>query len=124
MSRKSFLYNQINLTHGRGRLKRSAVDEVGDFGLYNLGIEHAPPMITRGVCIDAAGLNGGAYLEAGRAVTRDDLEYAMDAVDVGLETGDAVCIHNGWGRFFMANNDKYVAGEPGGELGAAEWLTG
>ena len=66
------------------------MDEVGDFGLYNLGIEHAPPMITRGVCIDAAGLNGGAYLEAGRAVTRDDLEYAMDAVDVGLETDDAV----------------------------------
>ena len=81
-------------------------------------------MITRGVCIDAAGLNGGAYLEAGRAVTLDDLECALDAVDVGLETGDAVCIHNGWGRFFMANNDKYVAGEPGGELGAAEWLTG
>ncbi len=55
-----------------------------------MGIKHAPPTITRGVRIDAAGLNGGAYLEAGRAVTRDDLEYAMDAVDVGLETGDAV----------------------------------
>ena len=73
MSRKSFLYNQINLSHGRGRRTRSAADEVGDFGLNNLGIEHAPPMITRGVCIDAAGLNGGAYLEAGRAVTRNDL---------------------------------------------------
>ena len=106
MSRKSSPYNQINLSHGRGRLKRSAADEVGDFGLYNLGI------------------NGGAYLEAGRAVTRDDLEYAMDAVDVGLETGDAGCIHTGWGRFFMVDNDKYVAGEPGSELGAAEWLTG
>ena len=66
------------------------MDVVGDFGLYNLGIKHAPPMITRGVCIDAAGLNGGAYLEARRAVTRDDPEYATDAVDVGLETDDAV----------------------------------
>ena len=61
-------------------------------------------------------------MEAGRAVTRDDLEYVMDAVDVVLETGDAGCIHTGWGRFFMADNDKYVAGEPGSELGAAEWL--
>ena len=90
MRRKSSLYNQINLSHGRGRLKSSAVDEVGDLGLYKLGTEHAPPIITRGVCIHAVGLNGGANLEAGRAVTRDDLEYAMDAVDVGLETGDAV----------------------------------
>ena len=89
------------------------MDEVGDFGLYKLGIEHAPPIITRGVCIYAAGLNGGAYLEAGRAVTRDDLEYVMDAVDVGLETGDAGFIHTGLGRFFMADNDKYVAGELG-----------
>ena len=47
----------------------------------------------------------------------------MDADDVGLETGDAVCIHTGWGRFFMVDNDKYVAGKPGSELGAAERLT-
>ena len=52
-------------------------------------------MITRGVCIDAAGLNGGAYLGTGRAVTRDDLECVLDAVDIGLEKGDAVCIHTG-----------------------------
>jgi len=103
---------------------RSAAEEVGDFGLHNLGIEHAPPMITRGVCIDVSTLDGGDFLEAGRAVSRDDLERALERADVGLEPGDAVCVHTGWGRFFMADNDRYVAGEPGIDLGAAEWLTG
>ena len=60
MSQESFLCNQINLSQGRERRTRSAADEVGDFGLNNLGIKHVPPMITRGVCIDAAGLNGAA----------------------------------------------------------------
>jgi len=103
---------------------RSADDEVGDFGLHNLGIEHAPPMITRGVCIDVSGLDGGEYLYAGRAVGRDDLERALEQADVELRPGDAVCIHTGWGRFFMTDNDKYVAGEPGVDLPAAKWLTG
>ncbi len=103
---------------------RSAQDEVGDWGLENLGIEHAPSIITRGVCLDVSGLDGKEYLEAGRAVTRDDLERALDAAEVGLQPGDVFCVNTGWGRFFMKDNDRYVSGEPGIELGAAEWLTG
>lgn len=102
---------------------RSAAEEVGDFGLHNLGIEHAPPMITRGVCLDVSGLDGGEFLEAGRAVGRSEIETALDRVEVELRPGDAVCVHTGWGRFFMADNDRYVAGEPGIDLAAAEWLT-
>ena len=103
---------------------RSAQEEVSDFGLHNLGIEHAPPMISRGVCIDVSGLDGGDHLEAGRAGTRDDLKRILEKSGVELRPADAVCIHTGWGRFFMTDNDKYVGGEPGIELGAAEWLTG
>ena len=102
---------------------RSALEEVGDFGLLNLGIEHAPPMISRGICIDVSGLDGGEYLEAGRPVIRQDLERALDKSGVELRPADAVCIHTGWGRFFMTDNEKYVAGEPGIEIGAAKWLT-
>ena len=103
---------------------RSAADEVGDFGLHNLGIEHAPPMITRGVCIDVSGLAGGEFLDAGRAGGRSEVEAALDRAEVELRPGDAVCVHTGWGRFFMADNDRYVAGEPGIDLEAAQWLTG
>ena len=36
-------------------------DTVDDWGLLNLGIEHCPPIITRGVMLDVAGADGGHY---------------------------------------------------------------
>lgn len=103
---------------------RNTDDEVGDWGLETLGIENAPSFITRGVCVDVSGLDGGDYLEAGRAVTKDDLHRALDEAGVALQPGDVFCVNTGWGRFFMKDNDRYVSGEPGIEIGAAEWLTG
>lgn len=101
----------------------SAADAVGDWGLEKLGIEHAPPMVTRGVCLDVSGLDGGDFLEAGRAVGRDDLERALERAGVALQSGDIVCINTGWGRFFMADNQRYLSGEPGIDEAAARWLT-
>ena len=42
-----------------------AAEIVTDWGLDKLGIEHAPPMIARGVLLDVAGLDGGAVPEPG-----------------------------------------------------------
>ena len=103
---------------------RRAGDVLDDFGLLDLGVEHVPPMITRGVCLDVSGLDGGAHLEAGRSVTRDDLARARDAAKVEIAEGDVVRIHTGWGKHFMVDNERYVAGEPGIEEDAARWLTG
>src|ERR1700722_12037661 len=50
-----------------------APDVVTDWGLTKLGIEHAPPIITRGLLFDVAGFDGGAHLNPGRVVTADDL---------------------------------------------------
>ncbi len=102
---------------------RRVGEMLDDFGLSDLGIEHAPPMITRGVCLDVSGLDNGDTLSAGRAVTRDDLERVCEAQQVTLMEGDVVCIHTGWGRLFMRDNDRYVSGEPGIEESAARWLT-
>ena len=38
-----------------------AAEIVTDWGLDKLGIEHAPPMIARGVLLDVAGLDGGRF---------------------------------------------------------------
>lgn len=62
------LYNGLN-----------AADVVSDWGLERLGIEHMPPMISRGVLLDVAGLDGGAFLNPGRVVAPDDLARAADA---------------------------------------------
>ena len=102
----------------------SAEMTVDCFGLLNLGIEHCPPMVTRGVCLDVSGLDGGNHLAAGRPVTKQDLAKACDRAGIKIEAGDVVCINTGWGRHFMKDNDRYVAGEPGIDLEAAKWLAG
>ncbi len=101
----------------------SAADTVTDWGLERLGIEHAPPMITRGVLLDVAALDGGAHLNPGRVVTPDDLARAADKAKVAIEPGDVVVIRTGWGRYFEKDNARYLAGEPGIDLPAARWLT-
>ena len=98
-------------------------DTVGDWGLLNLGAEHIPPIVTRAICLDVSGLDGGQYLEAGRAVGVDDVQRACEAAGIAPQRGDVVCLNTGWGRFFMADNQRYVSGEPGLDLAAAEWLT-
>jgi kynurenine formamidase len=98
-------------------------DTVDDWGLLNLGIEHCPPIITRGVMLDVAGADGGDYLENGRAVGPDDLKRALDKAKTALRPGDVVFVRTGWGRFFMTDNAKFLSGEPGLNEAAAHWLT-
>jgi kynurenine formamidase len=102
----------------------SAAETVTDWGLLKLGIEQAPPMITRGVLLDVAGIDGGPHLNPGRAITPDELVRAAKAAAVAIEPGDIVLIRTGWGRYFGVDNAKYLAGEPGIDLAAAQWLTG
>jgi kynurenine formamidase len=80
-------------------------------------------MITRGVLLDVAGIDGGAHLHPGRAIAQDELARAGDAAGVAIEPGDIVLIRTGWGRYFGSDNTKYLAGEPGIDLPAAQWLT-
>jgi kynurenine formamidase len=98
-------------------------ESVGDWGLINLGIENVPPIITRGICLDLSGLDGGDYLEAGRPITTDDLKKSYDSASLTPRKGDMVCLNTGWGRYFMTDNQKYLSGEPGLEVEAARWLT-
>jgi kynurenine formamidase len=101
----------------------SAAETVTDWVLLKLGIEQVPPMITRGVLLNVAGIDGGAHLTPGRAITPDELARATDAAKVGIEPGDIVLIRTGWGQYFGLDNAKYLAGEPGIDLAAARWLT-
>ncbi len=101
----------------------SATETVDDFGLVNLGIEHCPPMVTRGILLDVSRHDGGDHLEAGRAVRIADLEKALGKAKLSIEPGDVVCINTGWGRFFMTDNARYLSGEPGIDADAARWLT-
>ena len=101
----------------------SAALTVDDFGLANLGIEHCPPIVTRGICLDVSRFDGGDHLASGRPVTRHDLARALETAKLTIDPGDVVCINTGWGRYFMTNNARYLEGEPGIDLECAQWLT-
>lgn len=100
----------------------SAKEIIGDLGLRRLGIEQVPTLITRGICIDVADLDGEEYLRAGRVVTIDDIRRALDSIQIELRSGDVVLIRTGWGSFYMTDNRRYCNGEPGIDLPAARWL--
>ena len=97
----------------------SAADTVTDWGLERLGIEHAPPMITRAVLLDVSGCDGGQHLNPGRVVTPEEL---VRAAKVEIEPGDIALIRTGWGRYFGIDNPRYLQGEPGIDLPGAKWL--
>lgn len=101
------------------------VDEVvGDLGLKALGAETIPPLITRGVCIDVAAIDGETFLKGGRAIGCAELKQAIAEQSLEIRPGDTVLIRTGWGRFYSTDNRKYTASEPGIDLEAAKWLTG
>lgn len=97
----------------------AAAEVVTDWGLDRLGIEHAPPMVTRAVLFDVA---GASHLPAGHTVTADDLKRAADRGGFSVEQGDIALIRTGWGQLFGADNARYVTGEPGIDVPAARWL--
>jgi kynurenine formamidase len=99
-----------------------APDVVTDWGLTKLGIENAPPIITRGLLFDVAGLDGGSHLDPGRVVTPDDLKRAADTGGFSVEPGDVALIRTGWGRYFAVDNARYLQGEPGIDVPGARWL--
>jgi kynurenine formamidase len=94
-------------------------DTVTDWGLDRLGIEHAPPMITRAVLFDVA---PGGHLSPGQTVSVDDLRRAADRGGFAVESGDIAMIRTGWGRYFGTDNARYLEGEPGIDVPAAKWL--
>ena len=84
----------------------SAEETVTDWGLAQLGIEQAPAMITRGLLLDVAALDGSAHLQPGRAIAPHELARAADTAGVAVEPGDIVLIRTGWGRYFGIDNTR------------------
>jgi kynurenine formamidase len=101
----------------------SAQESIGNWGLERLGIEQAPPIITRAVLLDIATYKGVEHLEGGTVVTPADLEGVVNQQKVSIQPGDAVLLHTGWSKYFMTDNQKYVSTAPGLGEASARWLT-
>jgi kynurenine formamidase len=91
----------------------SAAEVTGTFGTTKLGIENTPPIFTRGVLLDVAGLKRKASLDPGYAITASDIDSCIQRQGIRLRRGDAVLIRTGWSRYWMKDNQKYLASCPG-----------
>src|SRR5262245_39559436 len=91
-------------------------------GFTKLGVEKAGSFFARGVLLDIAALKGVDMLPDDYMITVADLEAAMKQANVDIGKGDAVLIRTGWGRLWAMDNARFIKGEPGIGLDAAEFL--
>lgn len=99
-----------------------AQEIVETWGTNRLGIETVPPIIARGVLADVARYRGVPRLDAGQVVTPEEIEGALARAGLGVEPGDVLLLHTGWGTLWDDDPAGYVSGEPGIGMAAAEWL--
>ena len=93
-------------------------------GFAKLGVENAPPVFTRGVLLDVAGLKG-RMLECEEEVLTADLEAALKRQGLGangVQPGDALFYHTGWGGLWKVDNEKFNRCAPGLSDQAGDWV--
>jgi len=93
-------------------------------GLAKGGIDQVAPVVSRGVCLDIAGLHGVDCLANDHGIGAKDLEAACQRQEVHIKAGDAVLIRTGWIRHYH-DAHKYVShheGCPGLVEDGARWL--
>ena len=99
-------------------------------GATKLGAEKLPDIVTRGVLIDLPrlrGVEGLDQIRPGYAVTAEDLDEAVDAAGVTIESGDVILLRTGEMRHYNAGDrDRYALGDefrlPGFSVHSIEWL--
>lgn len=93
-------------------------------GLSKGGIDQMAPVVSRGVLLDIAGLEGVAVLDSDYNVSAAALERAAKQQGVAVERGDALLFRTGWIQYFY-DAGKYIShheGCPGITTDGAEWL--
>jgi len=80
-----------------------------------LGAEHTPALLARGVLLDVAAAHGVDTLPAGYGITPDDLASAADRAGTWPRRGDVALIRTGWARTF--DDPPTYLGQEGGVPG-------
>ena len=91
-------------------------------GLKKFATHELPPIVTRGVLLDIAGLKGVPFLPEGTVIGPEEIQAAAARQGVGIGRGDVVLLHTGWQRFATEDPQRFLAGMPGLGVAGAEWL--
>jgi kynurenine formamidase len=92
-------------------------------GASRCGIEKAGAVAGRGVLIDVAAHYGEGPLEAGRAITPEDLQQTLERQGTEIRPGDIVLVRTGWLQWCVDEVGGEMSFEqPGLGRAAAGWL--
>ena len=91
-------------------------------GLTRLGIEHIPPIVTRGVLLDMTKYYGMDPVPGGTAFSAADIQAAAKAEGVTIGEGDVVIFHTGWLDAHGTDAAAFLAAEPGPNVDGAQYL--
>ncbi len=111
----------VRLFAGPGQ-RVDADDSVNYQGQTHLGIEHMPPIITRGVLLDVAGYIAVDVLPDAYAITAENIQGTMAAQKTEVRPGTAVLIRTGFYRHLRDGNPAYRDAQAGLGLDAAKLL--
>lgn len=99
-----------------------ADDHLGSRHWTRGGVEQIPPIVTRGVLFDVAGLKGVECLEPSYAITVGDLQLCLERAGTELTAGDVALIRTGR-MAYWPDGSRVLGNPPGVGLEAARWLT-
>lgn len=92
-------------------------------GLKKLGVEHVPPIATRGVLLDMAGYFNTDIVKEGTVFNRAEIEGAMKRQGIkSIEKGDVVLFYTGWLKLIGKDNKRFGSGAPGLGRDGAKFL--
>jgi kynurenine formamidase len=110
-----FFYNGVaaETVTARGGSRLLSIDKIAERGVAG-----------RGVLLDVARARGVDRLDAGEAITPEDLDAAAQRQGTVVAPGDIVLVRTGWLRTFTIDADakRYWKGEPGLSVDCAAWL--
>ncbi|MEV4441737.1 cyclase family protein [Streptomyces sp. NPDC049577] len=87
------------------------------------GVEKAGPVLSRGVLLDVARARGVDRLDAGQAVTPQDLDAAEELAGVRVRAGDIVLVRTGQvQRYLTGDKEAYAYPSPGLSIRTPEWF--
>lgn len=91
-------------------------------GSYKLGIDTGPPIVTRGVLVDAT--HDGKVMDKGAPITVAATERFLADHDLRVGPGDAVLFHTGVSRLWAQpeSYNEYYDASPGIGYDLAQWL--
>ena len=92
---------------------------VRSYGATRCGIDKVGVIATRGVLLDVASALNLPRLEPGYVITPNDISRALERVDGGIRSGDAVLVRTGWIQVAAEEPHLFYGTQPGVGLEAA-----